>query len=365
MVTIKPGIRNHWLGFAVACHLKGEMDIAVKILESYESTLGKTSESTESASDKGKEKNMQETKTAELEEKYETSETLLYHIMILMEMGNWKAALNYLEKNKESIVDSLSYLEFRANLLVQLLFTQNGFTEDFERLYSGEPESAIFQLLDMNPDNLEYIRLYMTVYHFRKGNDSLNNTWNPSCWNVSLEACDELQQRYPHSSTLERLTLEVASGEEFFKRLKTYLGRFLYQGVPSLMTDCKSLYRDEAKVNSIQQVLNEFYNENSSFYNRKETNASKTENSDDLKGVSKDRNVQPDAVLWSLYFLAQHFDMKADTEQALLCINKAIDHTPTLVEAYSVKSKIYKHAGGLLQSLRFANEARKLDLADR
>ncbi|GJD10187.1 N-alpha-acetyltransferase 15, NatA auxiliary subunit [Galdieria sulphuraria] len=348
LVTIKPGIRNHWLGFAVACHLKGEMDIAIKILESYEGTLGKNSDSLDASSDKRKEGSNQEAKIAQMEEAYETSETLLYHAMILQEMGAWKASLDYLEKNKGRIIDLLSYLEFRANLLVQLLLSKSISTEEFEHLYSGEPETAILQLLDLNPNNLEYIRLYMVVYSFRS-DKFLNNGVSSFCLesNISLEACNELQQRYPHSSSLERLTLEVAIGEEFLRRVKEYFSRFLYQGVPSLMTDCKSLYRNDTKVNMIEQVLNEFYHEGLNNF------------------ISKSKDLTPDAVLWSLYFLAQHFDMKADTEQALVCVNKAIEHTPTLIEAYSVKSKIFKHAGGIFQSLQFANEARKLDLADR
>ncbi|GJQ13966.1 hypothetical protein GpartN1_g5757.t1 [Galdieria partita] len=364
LVTIKPGIRNHWLGFAVACHLKGEMDIAVKILESYEGTLGKNSESFEVTADRRKEGSNQETKTAQIEEIYETSETLLYHVMILQEMGSWKAALDYLERNKEKIVDSLSYLEFRANLLVQLLLSQSISTEEFEQLYSGEPETAIIQLLEMNPNNLEYIRLYMAVHSFRKGN-VLNNgvPLFSSESNVSIEACNELQQRYPYSSSLERLSLEVAVGDEFLRRVKEYFSRFLYQGIPSLMTDCKSLYRDAAKVDIIEQVLNEFYHEGLSKAADRE--AFKNEKAYDMQRSSTRAALTPDAALWSLYFLAQHFDMKADTESALSCINKAIDHTPTLIEAYSVKSKIFKHAGGIFQSLQFANEARKLDLADR
>jgi len=345
LVTIKPGIKNHWLGFAVACHLKGEMDIALKVLESFESTLGRSSDAPNSAaSEKKKEKGAsQEAKVAELEEKYETSETLLYHAMILQEMGSWQTALTYLEENKGRIVDSLSYLEFRANLLVQLLCSQSISSEELERLYTGEPETCILQLLDMNPDNVEYIQLYETVYRIRK------NIHSSNC----LEALNELEQRYPYSSSLKRLVLQVATEDEFFRRFKSYVCPFLYRGVPSLMTDCKSLYLDNSKVNIIERVLSEFYEKSLN----KETTMD--------QNSTEDGDIPPDATLWCLYFMAQHFDMKGDTEQALSCIRRAIDHTPTLVEAYSLQSKIFKHAGGMLQSLASANEARKLDLADR
>lgn len=46
-------------------------------------------------------------------------------------------------------------------------------------------------------------------------------------------------------------------------------------------------------------------------------------------------------------------------------INQAIEHTPTVVDLYTLKAKIYKHAGDSKKASTFYDEARKLDLADR
>jgi peptide alpha-N-acetyltransferase len=73
----------------------------------------------------------------------------------------------------------------------------------------------------------------------------------------------------------------------------------------------------------------------------------------------------PTALLWTLYFLAQHFDFKRETEQAMGYINRAIEHTPTLVELYMAKGRILKHAGDHVAAMGALNEARELDLQDR
>lgn len=50
----------------------------------------------------------------------------------------------------------------------------------------------------------------------------------------------------------------------------------------------------------------------------------------------------PTATLWTLYFIAQHYDYLEETEKAVEYINLAIEHTPTLIEAYMIKAMIYK-----------------------
>lgn len=73
----------------------------------------------------------------------------------------------------------------------------------------------------------------------------------------------------------------------------------------------------------------------------------------------------PTAILWTRYFLAQHYDFKGNTDEALNLINKAIEHTPTLVELYMTKGRILKHAGDYVSAMEAVNEARELDLQDR
>ncbi|RZF41926.1 hypothetical protein LSTR_LSTR005694 [Laodelphax striatellus] len=71
------------------------------------------------------------------------------------------------------------------------------------------------------------------------------------------------------------------------------------------------------------------------------------------------------ALLWAYYYLAQHYDFLADTEKALHYINLAIDHTPTLIELFVTKGRIYKHAGNVMEAFTWLDEAQELDTADR
>lgn len=50
----------------------------------------------------------------------------------------------------------------------------------------------------------------------------------------------------------------------------------------------------------------------------------------------------PTTLLWVQYFLAQHYDMIGQQTLALEYINAAIESTPTLIELFLVKAKIYK-----------------------
>ncbi|GAA6090789.1 N-alpha-acetyltransferase 15, NatA auxiliary subunit a, partial [Tachysurus ichikawai] len=50
----------------------------------------------------------------------------------------------------------------------------------------------------------------------------------------------------------------------------------------------------------------------------------------------------PTTLLWVQYFLAQHFDHIGQQTVALDYINTAIESTPTLIELFLIKAKIYK-----------------------
>ena len=47
-------------------------------------------------------------------------------------------------------------------------------------------------------------------------------------------------------------------------------------------------------------------------------------------------------LLWVQYYLAQHYDYLGQTDKAFEFIDQAIRDTPTLVELYIFKAKIFK-----------------------
>lgn len=73
----------------------------------------------------------------------------------------------------------------------------------------------------------------------------------------------------------------------------------------------------------------------------------------------------PTVMVWLLYFISYHFMWCRDYAQALAFVNKAIQHTPTLLELYTLKGKIYHKAGDIETAAKMFEEARLLDTADR
>jgi len=66
-----------------------------------------------------------------------------------------------------------------------------------------------------------------------------------------------------------------------------------------------------------------------------------------------------------LVYLAQHFNQRRQFNQALTYINEAIEHTPTVIDLYLFKARIYKHAGDPNTASELVEKARSMDLADR
>ena len=52
----------------------------------------------------------------------------------------------------------------------------------------------------------------------------------------------------------------------------------------------------------------------------------------------------PTTLVWAKYFLAQLYDHAGERERALAIVDQAIQHTPTFVDLYTCKAKIYKVA---------------------
>jgi tetratricopeptide (TPR) repeat protein len=69
--------------------------------------------------------------------------------------------------------------------------------------------------------------------------------------------------------------------------------------------------------------------------------------------------------MWAYYFLAKHFDYRRQFGRAMDYIEKAIEHTPTLMELLMCKARIFKHQNDVEKAAEWMEEARELDTADR
>ncbi|KAG5016290.1 hypothetical protein JHK85_022426 [Glycine max] len=158
-----------------------------------------------------------------------------------------------------------------------------------------------------------------------------------------------LVQQYKWSSAVKRIPLDFLQGDKFREAADNYIRPLLTKGVPSLFSDLSSLYNHPGKADILEQLILEL------------------ERSIRMSGQYPGRmdKEPPSTLMWTLFLLAQHYDRRGQYEVALSKIDEAIEHTPTVIDLYSVKSRILKHAGDLVAAAAFADEARCMDLADR
>uniref|UniRef100_A0A8D8J2U1 N-alpha-acetyltransferase 16, NatA auxiliary subunit n=1 Tax=Culex pipiens TaxID=7175 RepID=A0A8D8J2U1_CULPI len=304
LFKLRPSQHASWIGFAMSYHLLGDYDTANNILETFRAS-----------------------QTVETYD-YKHSELLLYQIQVIQESGNYEKALQHLKKYQLQILDTLAVKETMGDLCLKLN------RHDEARVVYGE-------LLKRNPENIAYYEQYLKA--LKVGGQE-----------ETIEAYQKLQAEHQQSFCAKRLPLDVAQGDTFRTLVDEHLRRNLRKGVPPLFVNLRSLYRDEQKVRVITELV-EGYHQNltSSGY---------------FAAEDKEQNLPKEpasALLWTLFYLAQHYDHLRDSEKALDFINAAIDHTPTLIELFVTKGRVYKHAGDVLEAVKWMDEAQSLDTADR
>ncbi|KAF8960482.1 N-alpha-acetyltransferase 16, NatA auxiliary subunit [Entomortierella lignicola] len=309
LLELRPQNRQYWVAVAIGYQLTGRPELGVKVLTAYEETL----------------KDIPSTPD------YEHSEMLLYHNTLLEEVGDIEVALDHLNIIESHVCDRKNVKERRAKYLLAL-----------GRL--SEAESAYRDLLSVNPDNMAYFEGLRKSIGL--GAEQLSAEEQVKL----LELFSEFQKEYPRSNAAKRLPLRYATGEAFVKIADEYIRNMLRKGVPSLFVNIKTLYADKEKEQAVEKLVLGYL-----------TALDKSKGFDH----SGSNYEPPTALLWTLYFLAQHFDFKRSTDQAIGYIDRAIEHTPTLVELYMTKGRILKHAGDHIGAMKALDEARELDLQDR
>ncbi|XVF74641.1 hypothetical protein PTKIN_Ptkin13bG0127600 [Pterospermum kingtungense] len=312
LLHLKPNHRMNWIGFAAAHHLNSNGAKAVEILQAFEGTL--------------------EDDYPPDNERCEHGEMLLYKIALLEGSGLLDRALEELYKKEAKIVDKLAYKEQEVSLLVKL-----GCLEEGEKIYKA--------LLTMNPDNYSYYEGLQKCFGLYSENGKYSSD--------EIDRLDalykSLSQQYTWSSAVKRIPLDFLQGEKFREAAVNYIKPLLTKGVPSLFSDLSPLYDHPGKADVLEQIILEL------------------EHSIRTSGRYPDRTEKepPSTLLWTLFFLAQHYDRRGQYDVALSKIDEAMQHTPTVIDLYSVKSRILKHAGDLVAAASLADEARCMDLADR
>ncbi|ODQ63767.1 N-terminal acetyltransferase A, auxiliary subunit [Nadsonia fulvescens var. elongata DSM 6958] len=247
----------------------------------------------------------------------ENSELMLYKNQIIYDSGDVQRALEHLDFIADKVLDTLWVYEARAKYLLEL-----GKLKDAEKVYRI--------LIKRNPEFCDY------YYQLERALQIEDNN------NLKAIMYRRLSKMYPKSDAPRSIALKFLTGDAFAKVVSEYLKSFFVRGVPSAFVNVKGLFKaDSEKAAIIERVVLEYYAE--------------------LKKESD----SPITLLWVIYFLAQFNSHVQKFDAALEYINKAIEHTPTLVELYMTKARIYKRAGDYAQAAAVMQEARALDLQDR
>ncbi|XP_033829378.1 N-alpha-acetyltransferase 15, NatA auxiliary subunit-like [Periophthalmus magnuspinnatus] len=303
LLQLRPAQRASWIGYAVAYHLLEDFEMAAKIVEEFRKT--------------------QQTSPDKVD--YEYSELLLYQNQVLREAGLHKEALDHLNNYEKQICDKLAVEETRGELLLKL----------------DRPEEALevySRLQERNPENWAYYQ-------------GIEKSLNPGSVEERFKIYEEAWVKFPKGLVPRRLPLSFLSGETFCECLDSYLRMNFSKGCPPVFTTLKSLYTAKDKVSIIEELVVGYETSLKSCRMFSENDDGKEE--------------PPTTLLWVQYFLAQHFDFVGQSSVALEYINAAIDSTPTLIELFAIKAKIYKHAGNIKEAARWMDEAQALDTADR
>ncbi|KAI7801738.1 N-alpha-acetyltransferase 15, NatA auxiliary subunit a [Triplophysa rosa] len=303
LLQLRPAQRASWIGYAIAYHLLEDYEMAAKIVEEFRKT--------------------QQTSPDKVD--YEYSELLLYQNQLLREAGLFKKALDHLTNYEKQICDKLAVEEMRGELLLRL-----------DR--AGEATEVYHRLLERNPENWSYYQ-------------GLEKALKTKSAEERQKIYEDAWVKYPKGLVPRRLPLSFLTGEKFRECLDRYLRINLSKGCPPVFTTLKSLYPHKDKVAIIEELVLGYEKSLRTCRMFNQNDDGKTE--------------PPTSLLWVQYFLAQHFNHIRKQTLALEYINAAIESTPTLIELFLIKAKIYKHSGNIREAARWMDEAQGLDTADR
>lgn len=296
------GYRANWTALAIAQDINGEHQQAVNTLSQFEKLVeGKL----------GK---------AEL---YEHNECLLYKSDIMYRVaGNTKEklqnVLKHLNDIEPNVYDKCSLLEEKASIYMKM-----GELKEASKVYRT--------LIKRNPDDFRYYKL-LEISLGVQGNNTLRQA-----------LYEKLEKFYPRSEPPKFLPLTFIEDEKLLsEKLQDYVLPQLKRGVPAAFCNVKPLYRGRTSV--VPALLEKIV-------------------SDYLLKI--DPKEQPIPYIWTCYYLAQHFLFLKQFQKSQELIDKAINHTPTLVELYLFKGRVLKHLGLLEEASETLEAGRKLDLQDR
>ena len=260
----------------------------------------------------------------------ELFEVLQTEIRIYEEAGRLDTALDIALKPISRFLDQTLHHEIKGRLLLKLGKLDEA-AKEYEILIKRAPEKA----------------LYYRNFEVCMGLDQ------PGKEDERLQLYDDVVKRVKKALYPKIAPLFFTSGDEFKRRLITVIIDGLRTGLPSLFQTLRPLYADHEKVVLIHNLLH-------IFIEKLEKNG--------LENVHLDGSELPEnptTIMWTYYFIAHHFEALKKYDIAQDFIQRAVAHTPTVVEFYFCHARIKKHAGDIKGAMELMKHAHELDTADR
>ncbi|XP_045333933.1 N-alpha-acetyltransferase 16, NatA auxiliary subunit isoform X12 [Leopardus geoffroyi] len=265
---------------------------------------------------------------------YEYSELILYQNQVMREADLFQESLEHIETYEKQICDKLLVEEIKGEMLLKL-----------GRL--KEASEVFKNLIDRNAENWCYYEGLEKALQL----NSIGPFLPHGTLEERLQIYEEISKQHPRAISPRRLPLNLAPGEKFRELMDKFLRINFSKGCPPLFTTLKSLYYNTEKISIIQELVTNY--------------EASLKTCDFFSPYENGEKEPPTTLLWVQYFLAQHFDKLGHYSLALDYINAAIAGTPTLIELFYMKAKIYKHIGNLKEAVKWMDEAQSLDTADR
>lgn len=367
ILELKPNLKQHWVGFALAKHLLNDYRGAINVIDIFLGTLDPNSNS------------------PDLSRNYETSELALYKNQILAEIpDNFQEALDHLEHVKDLIVDETSRLERKGYYQLMLghfeqakstyeeLF-QKGLTENYQ-VHSG----YMCAILHMDANVCNMVMSKSKNHHHSYGSRTLASIvqlTEEEKKDLLHEYTSILMEKYPKSIATKRISLTLYSvgDDEWVHAIEEYIQQNIVRGVPSLGEDLSAFYLVPMQNNDSKPVLlklttdpseikqNKCYQQFCRIANEYISSLSTTSTF-----CNSTNTIQPpSSLLWVYYLRAILFEHVAEYKSALEFVDKCLEHTPTLVDLYELKARLLHKDGGLDAAVVCIDKGRELDLQDR
>jgi len=371
ILNLKANQKFHWIAFAMSYHLLGQYTEAINVIDTFHTQ------------DVPAEGNAREAG-------FSKSELVMYKTMIMRERGTGLSnVLTYLTDNADDVLDTGAYHQEKGSLEL-VLGQHSDARETFEKLFGyGVTEDyrahcgymcAVMEVDATVWNKVETLKgtdTVVTVREFGAGERE-----------KLIDAYKALAEKYPRSAVVKRCMVTMLEGEEQVAAVREYVKKGVKKGVPSLGSDLAALYVTKgtdltavrcsdpvdvvanASYQMVKKVATEFIK---NLEEKKEFSAGDSacykEGVVGYRGEKESDETLKDILVWTRYLMVQLLELAGEYEKALTlletCIGVFVEGDTEAIDLYERKARLIKLSGDVQGAATIADDARKVDTADR